>query len=355
MTLTPTDLAKYPFTPQAAGHVQELDHRIDEIENQEYAKIVETAEQRINEAIDRRQISYPLSPSSEIELLSFPIAMMMIASSNDQSLKKRYALAEAKRAATLLRREDKNKMIAISRLFNWNIKPVNIYIKHLEATIAGFSLDFSSYLRNSTVFHESKWKLVNRRLLHGEVFMTSEEAARLIAEEVRVNIEKKLDPKIGIDLPLSLINRVDKLKALYSELKKTREEEMPKEVTTDAFPPCINRLYNTALAKQHLSHMERFTLTSFLLNVGMPVEKVVECFRPTSDFSEKITRYQVEHIAGETGSRTKYTPPQCGTLRTHRICPGREDICTRIWHPLSYYREKFKNIKSQAQTRNASG
>lgn len=349
MFLTPTDLAKYPFTPQAAEHVQELDHRINEIESREYIKIVETAQRRINEAIDRRQISYPLSPSSEVELLSFPIAMMMVTSSDDNSLKKRYALAEAKRAATLLRREDKNKIAAISELFNWNIKPMKIYIKHLEATITGFSLDFSSYLRNSTVFHESKWKLVNRHLVQGTVFLTSEEAARLIAEEVRVNIEKKLDPKIGIELPLSLISRVEKLKELYSDLKKTRDEEMPKEVTIDAFPPCINRLYGTALAKQHLSHIERFTLTSFLLNVGMPVEKVVECFRPTSDFSEKITRYQVEHIAGEMGSRTKYTPPQCGTLRTHRICPGREDICTRVGHPLSYYREKFKSVKNQVQ------
>jgi DNA primase large subunit len=329
--------------------VQELDHRITELDSQEYVKITEIAEQRINEAIDKKQVSYPLTSNFEIELLSFPIAMMMVTSSNDQSLKKRYALAESKRVYGLLKRENRQMLVAISQLFNWKIRPVEIYIERLQAKIPGFSLDFMSYLKNSTVFHESKWKLVNRNMLCGGVFLTNDETARLLSEEVRVNIEKKLDPKMDIGLPLSLVNKVEKLRQLYSELRKTREEEMPKEVNVDAFPPCINRLYKTALEKQHLSHIERFTLTSFLLNSGMTIEKVIECFRPTSDFSEKMTRYQVEHIAGGKGSRTKYTPPMCTTLRTHRICPGGDEICTRIWHPLNYYRTKFKMIENQTQ------
>jgi len=267
---------------------------------------------------------------------------MMVASTNDQSLKRRYALAEAKRVYTLLKRENRKQLLAVSQLFNWKMKPVETSLKNIEAAVSGFSLDFVSYLRNSTIFHESKWKLINRSMLRGEVFLTNDEAARLISEEVRANIEKKLDLRIDIGLPLSLIDKVDKLKQLYNNLRKRSEEKMPKEVMINAFPPCINKLYNTALAKQHLSHVERFTLTSFLLNSGMAIENVIECFRPTSDFSEKMTRYQVEHIAGESGSRTKYRTPMCRTLRTHRICPGGDEVCEKIWHPLGYYREKLR-------------
>jgi DNA primase large subunit len=335
-------LAKYPFTPQAAERVQELDHRTTELENQEYTKILQRAEQRIDQAIKTKQVASSFRFDDETELLSFPIAMMMVISSNDKSLKKTYALAEAKRVYALLKQEDRKKLVAIGHLFSWKIRPAELYIKNLGYGTLGLSLDFASYLKNSTIFHESKWKLVNRNMLGGDVLLTVDETARLLAEEVRVNIEKKLDLQMDIGLPLTLVSKIEKLRQLYTELRKIQEEEMPKEVVVESFPPCINRLYNTATAQQHLSHIERFALTSFLLNSGMSIEKIVECFRPTSDFSEKMTRYQVEHIAGGKGSRTKYKPPMCSTLRTHRLCPGSDKTCERIHGPLGYYKAKLR-------------
>jgi DNA primase large subunit len=84
----------------------------------------------------------------------------------------------------------------------------------------------------------------------------------------------------------------------------------------------------------------RFTLTSFLVNIGMPSEKVNELFKGFSDYNERLTRYQVEHIAGERGSRTRYTPPQCTTLQTHGVCTNSDDLCRRVRHPLAYYKRK---------------
>ncbi len=355
MLLTPVDLAKYPFTPQAAEHVQELDHRITELGSQEYGKIIERAEQRINEAIEKKQVAIPSRIDPETELLSFPIAVMIVTSSNDKSLKRMYALAEAKRVYALLKHEDRSKLVVISQLFNWRIRSTEAYDRNLESGTLGFSLDFTSYLRNSTVFHENKWKLVNRSMQKGEVFLTADEAARLVAEEVRVNIEKTLDRRIDIGLPLTLINKVEKLKQLYNDLRKIREEETPKELVIDCFPPCINKLYNTAIATQHLSHIERFTLTSFLLNSGMTIENVIECFRPTSDFSERMTRYQVEHIAGGKGSRTKYKPPMCSTLQTHRICPGRDETCGNVRSPMGYYRARLRARPPKSSEKAESG
>ena len=60
------------------------------------------------------------------------------------------------------------------------------------------------------------------------------------------------------------------------------------------------------------------------------------------DFNERLTRYQVEHIAGGRGSRTKYIPPRCDTLRTHGVCPSMDDICREVRHPLAYYRRKLR-------------
>ena len=282
--------------------------------------------------------------NDEIEILSFPIAVMMVSTTKDVFLKRRYALAEAKRAYNLLKQENKDKIIQIANTFNWKIKPA-------KSETADFALHFTDFLRNTTGFHETKWKLVNRTMLNGEILLTRDETARLLAEEVRGHIERKLDTKIGLELPPGIANRVELLQQLFWSRKgKMRLEEMPKEIVLDAFPPCIRQLYNTILSGRHLSHVGRFALTTFLINSGMTVDNVVDLFRSLSDFNERMTRYQVEHIAGGRGSRTKYIPPKCDTLRTHGVCPGMDEICRRIRHPLAYYRRKLRIMQTATET-----
>lgn len=74
---------------------------------------------------------------------------------------------------------------------------------------------------------------------------------------------------------------------------------------------------------------------------------IVDLFRSSSDFNERMTRYQVEHIAGERGSGTKYIPPTCDTLRTHGLCLGMNDTCKGVRHPLTYYRVKTGTLKKK--------
>ncbi len=318
--------------------------------------MIDRAEQRIKEAIEDALVSDQTTElawknrqtKDDIEILSFPIAVMMVISTKDKLLKRRYALAEAKRAYQLLRQESEEKVITVAKKFNLTMRQAKTYVENLKTTSSGFYLDLPSYLKGTGIFHERKWKLVNRTMRHGEVQVTKDEMARLIAEEIRAHIEEKLDVKTDLKLPQDVADRIEKLKQLHLALRKLHEEEMPRETVVDAFPPCIQRLYKTALDKGHLSHIERFTLTSFLLNTGMSVENVVECFRPSSDFSEKMTRYQVEHIAGGRGGRERYVPPKCDTLRTHGICPGGDEICERAWRPLRYYQKKIRLVKSNS-------
>ena len=123
-------------------------------------------------------------------------------------------------------------------------------------------------------------------------------------------------------------------------------EEMPKVVIQAAFPPCINALYADAAQSHHLSHIGRFTLTSFLVNIGMTPEGLNDMYKTFSDYNERLTRYQIEHIAGERGSGTKYTCPQCSVLQTHGVCKNRDALCSSIYHPLRYYQRKQKSLNS---------
>jgi DNA primase large subunit len=77
----------------------------------------------------------------------------------------------------------------------------------------------------------------------------------------------------------------------------------------------------------------------------MPLEEIVKLYTTTTDFDEKLTKYQVEHIAGLVGGKTKYKPLNCGRMKTHGLCPGGEKLCEKVKSPLAYYRLKMKTLK----------
>jgi len=318
--------------------------KIDELENLEYKPILERAEARIEEAVLFKSISTK-SLKDDVEIPSFPIAVMLVAATADPRIKRTYALAEAKRVSNQLKEENKEVIAKIARNFNWKLKTIE---NSPSTPSCDFALHFTDFVRNAATIQDKKWKLINRILLNGEVYLTKNETSRLLEEEVRRYIEKKLETEVG-ELPPSITARVERLKQLFFQKRgKTSWEEVPKEIVIPAYPPCIKSLYGTLSSGRHLSHIGRFTLTTFLVNIGMTVESVIDLFRSLSDFNERMTRYQVEHIAGGRGSRTKYIPPRCDTLRTHGVCPGMDDICKTIRHPLGYYRRKMRVVRTEA-------
>ena len=105
---------------------------------------------------------------------------------------------------------------------------------------------------------------------------------------------------------------------------------------------CLSSLYQEdafLIGKgTNLAHTARFALVSFLLQINMSPDQVIALFNTSPDFDEEQTRYQVEHIAGSTG--TQYKPPSCATMTTYGNCPGEDELCRRVGHPLSYYERK---------------
>jgi DNA primase large subunit len=262
--------------------------------------------------------------------------MLAIATKNS-FIKKRYALAEAKQAYLDFQIEPAERLMAIARDFDWQIAP------NSEPGIPFdyFSIGVADYLRNITHLRDEKWKLINRLLACGKVHLGQHDVSRLLQEEVQRRIETRLDAKEVPQFPQPIMDIAEKLVELAKE--KIGESEMdgfPKIVSQSAFPPCIEVLYDSASHGRHLGHVGRFTLTSFLLTIGMSPEKVAEVFKSSSDYNARLTRYQVEHIAGSKGSGTKYTPPSCSTLQTHGVCENADELCRRVHHPLNYYLRK---------------
>lgn len=347
MEFTKNDLAKYPFLKETADYIRPLGLQIEDLTSPEMRQVLERAENRVREAIEfTRVVRNP--KSLDVEICSYPVALLLAAATGNSFIRKRYALAEAKQATVDLDLESKEKILRVAENLGWHI---SLLSKHGVEIPSDFALHFTDYLRNTTQLSTSaEWKLVNRVMIDGNVYLNQPDIVRLLEEEIRKHIEERLASMELTKLPPHIVEIVDNLKKLAAEKIGVFEMEgFPKTVVQEAYPPCIKALYDAASASRHLSHVGRFTLTSFLLNVGMSPEKLTELFRSFSDFNERLTRYQVEHIAGSRGSGTRYTPPNCDTLQTHNVCVNRDELCRGARNPLIYYKRKQKRVKREPE------
>jgi DNA primase large subunit len=326
------DFSKYPFLKNTSNKIELMELTIQGLVSPGNAPILARAQKRLENAILEGNIGDPVKDSIA-EISSYPAALILAIATKNSYLKKRYALAEAKTAYAKLLTESKENILTLAKDFNWTLS-VGRGLPY------DFCLGFTFYLKNAAHIHGDTWKFVNQVLSNGMVFLNKDKAARLLQEEIKRRIEEKLAVSELNNLPEEIISIASRLTTLAQERMGQEMEEFPKVVVQEAFPPCINALYEAASKNHHLSHMGRFTLTSFLVNIGMSAEAVAELFRTFSDFNERLTRYQVEHIAGERGSGTKYTAPQCSILQTHNVCKNRDDLCRHIYHPLKYYQIK---------------
>ncbi len=347
--LAEREAAKYPFLRSGLNLLEGLDLQLDELAGPAYAKVVDRAKERVIEAIMNGESSSNLANVDPMtELLSYPISVMFVTLISEQFLNRRFSLAEAVRAYGLLQKEDEDRILDIAlNEFGWIIKKDPETIDGEEMSL---KVSFADYLDLAAGFHEPKWKLVNRKMENGFVALTDKEAARLLQVEVEKWVNERVATPSNFPLPLPLESRLNEIKKVFDENRsKLSGSELPDEVINEAFPPCINYCLEGLMAGRRASHMERFALTSFLVNVGMPVDQMVSFYTDVTDFDESLTRYQIEHIAGLKGNRTKYTPPTCNTLRTHRVCRNPDSTCDRITHPLSYYRRKVWIMQRRAE------
>jgi DNA primase large subunit len=326
-------LSDYPFSREAAARVKETGYSLEgllEEPNREprLSRLVRRrAQDRVLGAV-RGEISderaHPLA-----ELLSYPLARVMVSCINDDLLARRYALAESKLAGKKMVREDQADLLMLARDLN----------VHPQSDQNGLRVHFSDYLKAAAKMKSPGWKLVNRSLESGWVAVSGSELARLLEERAK--------ERVGQGLPLPVPEEI--CQRLRGDLSRIEEELSAKraaekvdlgEVTEDAFPPCIRAFLAAVAAGENLAHTARFALTTFLLAVGMTVDEVVGVFNTSPDFDEERTRYQVEHISGRGG--TAYKPPSCATMATYGNCPGEDRLCRWINHPLSYYERKVK-------------
>jgi len=327
-------LAKYPFLEEARDHVRMLGLSLEDIAHPDFQNVVRRAEERVLEAIRRREVSGDVV-EPEIEILSFPLALMIVKATRLEHLISRYAHAEAVRVEKLLERERREFIVEVfSRVFKINLVSI--------AGGGGLSFDYkmpvADYLRRAVQFHDLRWKLVNRVLDRGYVFLKTHELVRLIRQEIEGMIRERVRGLTVPRLPENIQAVVQRVAALSPPPIRFGDRV---DVTPEEYPPCVAHALDMLQKGLNIPHFGRFLLTTYLVNIGRDVDEVLSLYLHAPDFNERITRYQVEHIAGLRGGRVRYRCPSCRTLITHSFC-FKTKKCDDIRSPLQFGLKRLK-------------
>ena len=338
------DLALYPFVSEASEYVGSLGFSPERLLS---SRALDAARMRGKERITQSltgEIEKPSPSASEegkilTELLSYPFARILVSCIDDQFLIRKYALAEAKAAYRLLKTQQPEFLQEIGLDFRIN---ADTY-ENEETHDILFDLHFTDYIRLASPLKDLNWKLVNRKMKSGHVRITKEEFARLLQEAIRIRIQDALPLAVPEDICEACTDHLTEINETLEEKKSDFGVGEFQKVESELFPPCIVEAIAKVRAGVNLAHSMRFAMTSFLLNIGMSVDEVVAMFNVSPDFDEEKTRYQIEHIAGSSG--TNYKPPSCNTMRTYGNCYNPDEICKSVKHPLGYYSRRmwFKN------------
>jgi DNA primase large subunit len=246
---------------------------------------------------------------------------------------KKYALAEARRAEKFLTEDLKRQSEAQRRALFSKIFEDLFGLRIDTADGRLFKVKVSDYLVRSSRFHEQEWKMINRLVHGGFVYLDADETVRLVRSELAALISDRVHAMSLPALPQSIKEKAD---ALRSELVPRYEYRT--HAVTD-YPPCVKHALEVMNRGENLPHSARLMLATYMLAIGKPVDEIVEMFKNAPDFNERITRYQVEHLAGSKGNRTKYSVPSCDKLRTQNLCFATQD-CAGIINPVQFGRKK---------------
>jgi len=339
LALGQDEIAKYPFLADAGQYLKDKGFTLEQFgTDSDLKQLIGKALDRILVAADGKIYKSDLNgdhvqteAALPREVFSFLLAIVLLKLSGMHTLIKRFALAEARRAEKYLEKDLSNisdeskKQLAIKiidDLFSVQIEKLDDY----------FIIPVSDYLKHSINFHEREWKLINRHVENGYVYLTPHETVRLIRKELGTYINAKI---INAKTPSMIPGFEDSV----SKLVKISKKFTTFTVTTGEYPPCIKHAIEVLEKGENLPHSGRFMLATFLLSKGQTVQQIAPLFKNAPDYNERVTLYQLNHLAGTSGSGTHYSCPSCEKLKTQSLCFATSE-CDNIINPLQFGKKR---------------
>ncbi len=341
------EIIKYPFVEDAVSHIQQYGFTLNVLgTSPDTRAYIDTAMKRIRTATEGgvyETLPGKFNKHRMVETLSFSVAVILLKLCDKQTLVRRFALAEARRAERNLEKDlgintvDKSKMDSIinpADRFKLAKRLIgDLFSVNIQRIGDDILVPVQDYLTRAANFHEREWNLVNRRVSKGQVYLTRHEAVRLLRREIDSFIQEKI--------------RSAKIPAMQMGFKAPVEEltEIAKKFASETVqvsgehPPCIKHAIEILEKGENLPHSGRFMLATFLLNRGQSVEQIAPIFKNAPDYNERTTMYQLRNLSGESGG-TEYKCPSCEKIKSRDMCFANEK-CDGIFTPLHFGRKKI--------------
>ena len=328
------DIAKYPFLKEASDYIKETHFDFEEFNRPEMKYVINRAAEKIETEVVNGTI-YEKLDKYEIEILTFLVTIIMVKSISIEPILRKHSLFEAMRVEKFLiedLRREKNEQKKRLLLFKIFVELFKIHVDIDPADNRLFKVRVADYLMRASHFHEQEWKLINRLVHDGYVYLDADETVRLIRSELSNLIYDRMKSMTLSTLPRAIEVKVDELRARLLP----RYESRIYKTTTD-YAPCIKHALDLMSRGENLPHSARIMLATYMLAIGKSIDEVVNLFHNAPDYNEKITRYQVEHLGGIRGSHTKYSVPSCRKLQSESLCFATEK-CNGIINPIQFGR-----------------
>jgi DNA primase large subunit len=331
------DLAKYPFLEEAGKYIKETHFELEDFDRSEFSHIIERAKKRIEYELIEGKVFTEIE-KYDIELFTFLVSLIIMKCIGIDSAIKKFSLFEAIRVerfliSDLLREKDlTKKTLLLSKIFN---ELFQLDVKFDDRNTNVFKMKIFDYLKRANEFNEIEWKLINRAVDNGYVYLDGDETVRLIRSELYKLMYNRIKDMSISQIPYQITVNAKLILTKLTPYIKTSN-------STSDLPPCIKNALELLNKNENLAHSARFMLATYMLYKGKSVDEVVVLFQNAPDYNEKITRYQVEHLAGKRGSQTKYSVPTCSKLANENLCYATND-CKGITNPVQFGTRNGKN------------
>lgn len=340
-------LAMYPFVGEAVRFVRSRGIELsDLLSNPVYDRPRALGVDRVRSALEEGIVPgrTPVGEGEALaELLSYPVARIVVSCIADPYLNRRYAIAEAKRAHERMLREDRGQIEFLAA-------ELEVDARDEDGADRAFRVHFTDFLKHTRAIRDPGWKLINQPLDRGYVTLTRDRFVRLLQNAVQGRIEAQLPLPVNDAILEAFRPATRDLSAILAQKKERFKAQELGKVSITRFPPCMYNILAAIQNHENVAHQGRFAIVAFLHHIGLSNEEIFRVFGDVPDFAADVTRYQIDHITGKISS-TEYTPPECSTMKSYGLCPGGDALCHEPWmhHPLTYYRKKPTWLKGAAR------
>lgn len=326
-------VARYPFIEAARAAVAAEAPSLETLLGAgDRSAVLDRALERIDLSITGRSTGTP-HRDFEVEVLSYPLARIIVSLVDDPRVTDRYVRAEANTAINRLESDiEAESPVSDGMDLSMALEEFDVPIEDHDGVV---QVEVTPYLRLATDIEDDAWRLVNRPLRAGLVTLDEDEVMDLLEAAIRRRVGDSLPLTVPDDIAELLEPAVDRVETSLGR------RELPTEfdgIDPTRFPPCIRALIARVEAGEPLAPHSHYAIAAFLTSIGLGADDLAAVI--DGDIPPAL-KQMAERIAGEDGP-TQFPPGSCETMVALGDCIDPDILCAEIEHPLEYYRERLQ-------------